>query len=176
MTPDSLREGTKHRVSWITRRLALGAFATEARAQYLLAHGVTHILNVGEGASVIRAQPGGFIQVIDYPIADLARIPDAAALECLDILHEMLQAPAGKVYVHCIAGQNRSPTVLWLFLIACGLAPSEAKRRIEDRTPDAVPGHSLLIDEALVQLVQAHGAAHFLPLCDPQILAAEPCG
>ena len=173
MKPNLPREGPKHRVFWITQRLAQGAFVTEARAEYLLAHGVTHILNVGEGTSIVRARPGGFRQVVDFPIVDLARIPDTQALACLDILREMLREPNGKVYIHCIAGQNRSPTILWLFLIACGLAPGDAKSLIENRTLDAVPGHSCLIDEALVRVVQAHGAAHFLPLDDPLILAAE---
>lgn len=168
----SLREGMRQRVFWITRRLAQGAFASQQRADCLLAQGVTHILNVGEAASIVRAQPGGFRQVADRAIVDLERIPDADALACLDTLHEMLQEPAGKVYVHCIAGQNRSPTIVWLFLIACGIAPAEAKELIEKRTLDAVPGHVKLIDEALVKLVQSHGQERYLPLGDPLILAA----
>lgn len=172
MAASWLRDSATRRVFWITRRLALGAYASEARAEYLLAQGVTHILNVSESASVVDVRSGGFRQVADRAIADLERIPDADALACLDTLHEMLQEPGSKVYVHCIAGQNRSPTIVWLYLVACGIAPAEAKELIEKRTLDAVPGHAKLIDEALVQLVQAHGLARYLPLSDPLILAA----
>ena len=51
---------------------------------------MTHILNVGEAPSVLSAAPGGFREVAWHPVEDLVRIPDEAAIACIDALHRML--------------------------------------------------------------------------------------
>src|SRR3954447_14965822 len=132
---------------WITPRIAQGPFASEPRGVRLRAAGVTHILNVCEAPSVLAVGPGGFREVAWHPVEDLARIPNEDAIACIDALHRMLREPGSKVYVHCIAGQNRSPTMLWLYLVACGHDPAMAKRLIEGRNLDAVAGHARLVDE-----------------------------
>lgn len=170
MPPPSLESAMKHQVYWITRRIAQGRFATEERARYLRSQGITHVLNVSDTSSVISAEDYGFRSVQDSPVIDLARIPNDTAIACLDRLHAMLSGIDSKVYIHCVAGHNRSPTVLWLYLIACGLSPSNAKRLISDRTLDAVPGHQQLVDDRTVAVVRAHGRKHFQPLPDPEIL------
>ena len=150
-------EDFRTQFSWITPRIAQGPFASEPRGVRLRAEGVTHILNVGEAPGVLTAGPGGFREVAWQPVEDLARIPDEAAIACIDALHRMLGESGSKVYVHCIAGQNRSPTVLWLYLVACGHDPAAAKRLIEGRNMDAVAGHSRLVDEELIRRVVLHG-------------------
>jgi protein-tyrosine phosphatase len=146
-------EGIRTQFFWITPRIAQGPFASEPRGIRRRADGVTHILNVGEAPNVLSAGPGGFREVAWHPVEDLARIPDEAAIAGIEALHRMLGESDSKVYVHCIAGQNRSPTVLWLFLVACGLDPAAAKRLIGERNMDAVPGHSRLVDEELIRRV-----------------------
>jgi protein-tyrosine phosphatase len=158
-------------VYWITRRIALGPFATEARGRVLRDAGVTHILNVGAAPSLLRPEPGGFLEVAWQSIEDLCRIPDDVALACLDTLHHMLGLPGSKVYLHCTAGQNRSPTVLWLYFLALGLEPADARRRIEGRTLDAVAGHRRMIDDDLVALARHHGQRHFDPAGRDDLLA-----
>ena len=78
----------------------------------------------------------------------------------------MIQAsqPDAHVYVHCIAGHLRSPTILWLYLIACGIPPEDAREWIEDRSPDAAPGEPRLIGPSHVFLAQKHGLDNFFPL------------
>ena len=39
----------------------------------------------------------------------------------------MVIEPDSQVYIHCIAGQLRSPTALWLYLMACGVPPMGTK-------------------------------------------------
>jgi protein-tyrosine phosphatase len=165
------RPGLRHQVYWITRRIALGAFATDARAEYLLAEGITHILNVSDAPSVVATEPGGFICVRDCPVQDLERIPDDVAVRCLDAFHAMLSDQGSKVYIHCTAGQNRSPCVLWLYFVACGLSRDDAAKLITDSSPDAVPTHSRLVDDQLVTIVRRHGRDHFRPHPDPETLA-----
>ena len=67
------------------------------------------------------------------------------------------------VYIHCIAGQLRSPTVLWLYLVACGVEPQDAREWIEDRSPDASPGSTRMVDDSHVRFAQQHGLARYLP-------------
>ncbi len=160
----------KHQVCAVTKRLFLGPFLTPNRAAYLRELGVTHALNVGEAPSVVSPSSCGFAEIRDRAIVDLALIPDAVAIDCLEQLHQMLRSSESKVYVHCIAGQNRSPTVVWLYLIACGMPRDKAKSIVETASPDAIPGHKTLANARLASLVEEYGRTHFQPLEDHDIL------
>lgn len=157
-------------VFWITECIALGKFATEGRCECLIEQGINRILNVSDAASVVSPQTHCFEAVEHYPLLDVERIPDATAIEILDALHALVSPEGAKVYVHCTAGQIRSPTIVWLYLVACGIDPHEAGNIIGHRAPDAAPGHSKLIDEKLVVKVIAHGREHFLPIPREEIL------
>ena len=161
----------KHRVYWITKRITQGQFATPERADVLRDQGVTHVLNVGEAGSIIAAADFGFRSVVDVPVIDLQLIPAANAYRALDAIYEVVQEPGSVVFIHCIAGQNRSPTILWLFFVACGMSPEEARDLIARRSPDAVPGHGRLVDAALVANVQKYGESKLMQLVDPSVLA-----
>lgn len=163
-------ENMRSGVFWITRCIAQGAYPDEDRVEALFSKGITHILNVGDSPFDERILRRGFMDTRWEPFEDLIRIPDTTALRCINSVFEMLKSPNSRVYIHCVAGQNRSPTILWLFYVACGIQPHDAKRLIEDRTLDAVAGHPKLIDEKLVSLVQAHGRCHFQPLKRPEII------
>ena len=128
------------------------------------------MLNVGEAGSIISAAEFGLVDVRDCTVVDFERIPDVAAIAAIDVLHGMLSVPDSRVYIHCTAGQNRSPTILWLYFLACGMLAENARALISDRSPDSVPGHAKLVDERLVALVTSHGAENYLPLSDPSIL------
>ena len=166
----SLESGMRYRVYWITKRIAQGQFVTPERAAVLCDQGVTDILNVGEGESVVAASDFGFHSVVDVPVVDLELIPPEVAVTAMDALHKMLEAADSRVFVHCVAGQNRSPTILWLYFVACGLAADDARVLIARRSPDAVPGHGRMIDEHLVNLAQSHGELNYQPLADPSVL------
>jgi hypothetical protein len=164
--------GFREQVFPITSALWLGPFASPERCPTLVAGGVTHVLNVGEAPSVLTPADGPFREVAWHAIADLERVPDQLAIDCLGTLHRMLCEPQAKVYVHCIAGRNRSPTIVWLYLVACGLSAREAREMIERRACDAVAGHSQLVDPALIHTVRAFGAKSFVP--HPRAEALEP--
>ena len=138
----SADEDSLHSAYWITSRIAVGRYLTPERGRFLRDRGITHILNVGENPSIVHRQDIGFSDIVDLPIVDLQRIPDETAKTCIDTIQTMLlSAPESKVYVHCLAGQNRSPTVVWLFLVACGLDAKQGQQLITNRIYDAVPGH-----------------------------------
>ena len=108
-------------VFWITKRIAIGQFASGNRCRKLIEAGVTHILNVGDCESLTATTELGFRQVTDVAVVDLTRIPDDVAINCLNTIHAAMSEPDTKLYIHCSAGQNRSPTVLWLYLLAVGM-------------------------------------------------------
>jgi hypothetical protein len=146
----------------ITECLSVGPFASPERAGRLLAAGVTHVLNVSDGPSAISAA-AGFREVAAVPMHDSRRLPASTMVWALDTLHRMASAPGAHVYVHCVAGQLRSPTILWLYLIALGVPPDDARDWIEDRSPDAVAGHDRMVGDEHVLFAQKHGLANFFP-------------
>ncbi len=169
--PNRLSE-LRNRIYWITKRIAQGQFATRERAVILREQGITHVLNVSDSGSIISASEFGFQEVIDCPLVDFQRIPDDLVGRTLDVLHSMLAQSESCVFIHCVAGQNRSPSILWLYFVACGMQPEDARTLITDRSPDAVPGHHKLVDRGLEEFVKLHGALHYLPLKDPGVLEA----
>lgn len=162
MTP-SFWQGLEQGIYWITGRVAIGRFVTPERCCHLVEQGVTHILNVADTPSLPETGQAGFQKVVDIPIVDLHRIPDATALSCLDMMYAALGVSASKLYVHCTAGQNRSPTIVWLYLVACGVNPDAAKRMITLRCPDAIPGHGNLLDDRLLETVHSYGKIRGMP-------------
>lgn len=157
---DTLQTAMRTGIYWVAPRIAVGRFVDHRRRQDLLAQQVTHILNVSDAESLPETKAAQFAQVCDVPIVDLAPIPIDSALQCMDTLRCSLSDKTSKIFVHCIAGQNRSPTVLWLFLMACGLDETEARERINRASPDAAPGHRLLISEPLLGQIRDYGARH----------------
>jgi hypothetical protein len=111
-----------------------------------------------------------------HPIEDLVRIPTTEAINCLNALHDCVCDNNSNVYVHCVAGWNRSPTVLWLYLVACGVDPAVAKNMIASSAFDAVPAHPKLTDDALVREVRTHGQNNFQPHPRPHSLDAPTVG
>lgn len=151
-------------IYWITPCIAQGAYPEEITLRELRRQNVTHIVNVGTAPLPRIAGELGFTELFWKGVTDLVRIPDAEAVECITAMHRFLGQPDSAFYIHCVAGQNRSPTILWLYLIACGVPPARAKEMIESNTLDAIAGHPKLIDDALIGTAQEYGKANFLPL------------
>lgn len=157
---------------WVTRRLGVGPFPLGAAAAQLVSGGVTHVLNVGSGPCAYECS--GLEEARWIEVVDLRPIPLAVARACLEALHAMATRPGpapARVYVHCAAGQNRSPTVLWLYLIACGLEPEAAGERIGAASFDAVPGHPLLVGPGLVEDARAFGRERIGAALPDELLA-----
>ncbi len=155
----------------ITAALSVGRFPTPDRAADLRAAGVTHVLNVSGRPGQVAAGTDGFREVAWFPLDDAQRIPTGTALHILDELHRMAAEPGAHVYVHCVSGCLRGPTTLWLYLVACGLAPDAARALIEERSPGANPGPERMVGPDLILAVRRHGQAHFLPLPRADVVA-----
>lgn len=160
----------------ITQVLSVGRYASPERAKDLLAVGVTHILNVSDAPSQLIASEGGFREVVWVPLNDFSRLPTHLASQALNALHRMASEPGSHVYVHCIAGHLRSPTVLWLYLIACGVPADDARNWIEERSPDAAPGSRRMVDAEHILFAQEHGLNNFFPLPRSEIIVPVSLG
>src|SRR5262249_52939762 len=158
----------------ITECLSVGPFASPERAARLLAAGVTHVLNVSNEPSEISAGAGSFAGVAWVPMSDSRRLQPATAIWALGTLHELASVPDSHVYVHCVAGLVRSPTILWLYLIALGVPPKDARTWIEERSPKTNPGASAMVDHEHVRLAQMHGLMHFFPHPRANIIVPFP--
>jgi len=111
----------------------------------------------------LELDDGPFRAIHQIPMRDGIPIPQDVAINSIKILHDCLCEDDANIYVHCVAGWNRSPTVLWLYLIACGLDSVEARSRICRAAIDAVPAHPKLITPQVVNTVIEYGEKHFLP-------------
>ncbi|PQO33479.1 hypothetical protein C5Y96_11615 [Blastopirellula marina] len=141
----------------VTTRIAIGRFPAPGRCVYLLEKGYTHILNVSDAPSLASTRNSGFAEVKDLRIDDFMRIPTQDALDAVGSLYGMLNVPGSLVYLHCIAGQMRSPTILWLYLVGLGMNEDAARQMIVEHCPDAHPGSATLIDAKLIASVQEWG-------------------
>lgn len=147
----------------ITRVLSIGPFASPERVETLRAAGVTHVLNVSDAGSEITSSEQGFNSVAWVPMSDSRRLPPNTAVLALDTLHGMTSVPGSHVYVHCVAGLVRSPTILWLYLISLGLSPHDARKWIQSRSTKASAGSAQMVDSEHVMLAHKHGLAKFRP-------------
>lgn len=155
----------------MTQDLFVGRFASRKRLCELRDLNITDILNVSDTPNQLTTGDGPFRSVTWLDIEDRTLIPTDTAIDAIDAIHRSLIEDAGRVYVHCMAGWNRSPTVLWLYLLACGLDSDEAARLICAIAFDAVPGHTLLVDSNLIAAVRSHGADNYLPHPRPSAIA-----
>jgi hypothetical protein len=146
----------------ITQSISIGPYASLERADLLLRSGITHVLNVSDAPSEIVAGHG-FIDVDWIPMPDNRKLMPHTALRAIDALHRFVTSPDSHVYVHCVAGLVRSPTILWLYLVGSGSPLKDAKEMIELRSPGAVAGHPQMVSDEHVLLVRKHGQQHFLP-------------
>lgn len=158
----------------VTECLSVGPFASAERAETLRAAGVTHVLNVSDGPSVVSAGVGSFASVAWVPMSDSKRLPPHVALRAIATLHDLASKPDAHVYVHCVAGLVRSPTILWLYLISLGVPPKDARAWIEARSPRANAGAAAMVDSEHVRLVQMHGLMHFFPHPRPNLINPWP--
>jgi protein-tyrosine phosphatase len=89
-------------------------------------------------------------------------------------LHAFAAVPDAHVYVHCVLGMVRSPTILWLYMIALGVPPKDARTWIESRAPRASAGSARMVNREHVLLAQMHGLMHYFPHPRPELIVPFP--
>jgi hypothetical protein len=163
------REARDAGIFWMTRCIAQGGRPRSPAVWELLRRqGVTHVLDLTEGRS--RAAHAGPPYLLHESVEDYTRIPEGRLLACLSAMHGVLCRPGTRLFLHCFAGHGRSPTLLWLYLSACGMEPDAAEYLIRSVNTGARPGEEGLTDAAHPPLARQYGRDTFLPLVRPEIL------
>jgi hypothetical protein len=130
----------------VTKSISFGPYPVDWGAA-LSAAGVTHVLSLA-GPIHAKFESQRFRDVSAIPFEDLQPMSRELIEELLRAVFKALgSSPEAHLYVHCAAGQNRSPTTVWLALIAAGLSADDAAELIGKASFDANPGHSSLIPE-----------------------------
>jgi hypothetical protein len=132
----------------VTDRIYLGEYPDEPAFARLAALGVTDILNV---ASTPYPRPGFAVHAI--PIRDLEEMPLQDAERAVRLVKRIVTG-GGRIFVHCMAGQNRSPGVVFLSLLHLGVDEAEAERMITDASLDAIPRHPRIVTPRVVEHVR----------------------
>lgn len=157
----------------ITNNIWQGRFAADRLLTSLQFFGITHILNVSETPIQLKLKEGPFRRIEQVSIQDGMVIPQAMAVKAVQTLHDFVCEKEANVYIHCVAGWNRSPTVLWLYLFACGLDPQGAADQISRASIDAVPAHPKLISQPLTEVICEYGKQKFHPHPRPEAIEAS---
>jgi Swiss Army Knife protein, DSP-PTPase phosphatase domain len=162
-------------IYWISRCIAQGGRPPQPAADYpwLRAQGITHVLDLS-GDPAPRLEGTESPHILREAVEDFTLIPEEKIRRCLDHMHAVLREPDTKLYIHCGAGHGRSPTILWLYLSACGMEPQAAERLIRSKNRKAKPGGDALVDETHLPFGQRYGREHFLPLQRPEIIEPVP--
>ena len=158
----------------ITRNIWLGPFASDRLLSTFQFCGITHIVNVSGSPNQLGEKEGPFTSIAWLPVRDGETIPLDDAVERLNKIHEFLCVSESNLYIHCNSGIYRSPTVLWLYFVSCGIDPVEANELIVSATKKAKPMAPNLITWQLVDAVKKHGKETFQPHPRPSALAAAP--
>jgi protein-tyrosine phosphatase len=140
----------------ITPRIYQGGWIVPGDIRELAQVGITHILNLDlpyEDSSAFREAK---FTLRNYYILDQCLLKPQLVREVIEIIEESLSSPGHKLYIHCIVGVSRSPTISWLYLIHTGLSPEDAAERVK---PNPV-----MYDDAMVQQLIANRPSFVQPL------------
>ena len=132
----------------ITSQIYQGSWLLPRHIPELIQLGITHILNL----DLPYEDPLPFVQanltLHNVFIRDQCLMTPQLVRDALDVIDKSLSSPGHKIYIHCIEGVSRSPTITWLYLIHRGLSPEDAAVKIRP--------NPLLYDAATVRQLIAH--------------------
>jgi protein-tyrosine phosphatase len=134
----------------ITRQIYQGGYPLDEDFALLASMGVNCLVNLDlpyDRQDEARAKAFKVCSVLLY---DKGMNPADAWWKCLSWMLEDLKEPGNVCYVHCNAGTSRSPTLVWLYLMATGMDSTEAKALIRRCNPYACPGDPSIINDAVV--------------------------
>ncbi len=115
----------------ITSRIYQGGWLRPQYIAELVQLGITHVLNLDlpydDPLPLIEAN----IILHNVYIRDQCLMTPQLVRDAIAAIDESLSLPEHKIYIHCIEGVSRSPTVTWLYLIHSGLSPEDATAKVK---------------------------------------------
>jgi protein-tyrosine phosphatase len=119
-----------------------GAYPNVDACKHLKKLEIGAILNVSGGS--VRSCDDSEINCLSIPFPDGELIPIECIKTALDYIHDNVDNGVN-IFVHCLAGQNRSATILWLYYVSVYKDLEKSYQQFLDKTLDAVPGHPKLV-------------------------------
>ncbi|AGC46094.1 dual specificity protein phosphatase [Myxococcus stipitatus DSM 14675] len=146
---------------WLTARLAMGGMiGTAANVGVLEAARITHVINLQEefDDTALLKDTGLVLRWLAVPDS-LEPFPAEALGEALRFYRQALERSEHRVYVHCMAGKNRSPLFVYALLRAEGWTEEGAVEVIRRASPAALLRRGALeaVEHLLPRLVEGRG-------------------
>ncbi len=115
----------------ITSKIYQGGWLRPQYIPELVKLGITHILNLDHPYDnplpVIEAN----LVLHNIYIRDQSLMTPQLVRDAMAVIDRSLSSPRHKIYIHCIEGVSRSPTIAWLYLIHTGLSPEDAFAKVK---------------------------------------------
>jgi protein-tyrosine phosphatase len=132
----------------ITSQIYQGGWLRPQHIPELVQLGITHVLNLDLPSTDPLPLDEVNITLHNVPVRDYCLMTPQLVREIIDVIDTSLSSPGHKIYIHCVVGVSRSPTITWLYLIHKGFTPEDATAKIK---PNPV-----LYDAGIVQQLMAH--------------------
>ena len=127
----------------ITSRIYQGGWIMADDIPVLTQFNITHILNLDLPYDDVQPFIDAGFTLHTVSIIDNCLMLPQQVRDVMEVIDNELSSPDHKIYIHCVEGVSRSPTISWLYLIHTGFSPDEARKRIHP--------NPLLYDEFIVK-------------------------
>jgi protein-tyrosine phosphatase len=131
----------------ITPQIYQGGWLRPHHIPELVQLGITHVLNLDLSSTDPLPLAEANITVYNVPVRDYCLMTPQLVREVMDIIDQSLSSPTHKIYIHCVVGVSRSPTIAWLYLIHKGLSTEDATAKVKP--------NPALYDAGIVQQLMA---------------------
>jgi protein-tyrosine phosphatase len=115
----------------ITPQIYQGGWLRPQHIPELVQLGITHVLNLDLPSTDPLPLAEADITLLNIPVRDYCLMTPQLVREVMDLIDQSLSSPHHKIYIHCVVGVSRSPTIAWLYLIHKGLSPEDATAKIK---------------------------------------------
>jgi protein-tyrosine phosphatase len=132
----------------ITSQIYQGGWLRPQHIPELVQLGITHVLNLDLPSTDPLPLDEVNITLHNVPVRDYCLMTPQLVRKIIEVIDTSLSSPGHKIYIHCVVGVSRSPTITWLYLIHTGLSPEDATAKIKP--------NPALYDVGIVQQLMAH--------------------
>jgi protein-tyrosine phosphatase len=127
----------------ITSQIYQGGWLRPQYIHEIVQLGITHVLNLDLPYDDPRPFLEANITLHNVYIRDACLMTPQLVRDVIAVIDKFLASSGHKIYIHCIEGVSRSPTITWLYLIHKGLSPEDAAAKVKP--------NKLLYDAGIVQ-------------------------
>ncbi|MEY9706418.1 protein-tyrosine phosphatase family protein [Bradyrhizobium diazoefficiens] len=126
-------------INWVAPRLAFGGMiGTPENMRIVADAGITHVINLQDEFDDTALVGDTGISVHWQKLGNDIDFSTATIEPALDFARHALDGANNALFVHCLAGRNRSAKITYAVLRLIGTPEVDARERIKQAQPDAV--------------------------------------